>query len=234
MESERLQTWLAVVPAMLVPALGAYGYFVFYREADTARLAYGATKVFTLLWPVLAVLLVQRERWPAWPPAWINARALPLGLISGLGIAVGMLGLMRTPLWEVLSAGQASIRLKSESFGFLRYYWLFGLLLSLFHSLLEEYYWRWFVFGRLRRVLPLAAAHGLAGAAFAAHHIVIASVYFGPVWGVALGTLVGGGGVIWSVLYVKQRTLVGAWVSHIFVDLGLMLIGHRLLFGAYV
>jgi hypothetical protein len=44
-----------------------------------------------------------------------------------------------------------------------------------------------------------------------------------------LGSCVGIGGVLWSVLMVKQRSLLGAWMSHMVVDIGIMIIGARLM-----
>jgi len=224
------RTWLSVVPAMLVPVGGALLYFVFLREHAAARAAYGATKLFTLVWPLAAVWLVLRERLPALELGHRrHRRALPLGLAAGAAVVLLMLGLMQTPFGDVARAHSGAIRAKAEGLGVLRHYWLFTGFLCVFHSLLEEYYWRWFVFGRLRRVVGVRAAHLLAGAAFAAHHIVVLSQFFPMGWGVALGGLVGVGGILWSVLYARQRTLAGAWISHLLVDLGIMIIGHRLL-----
>ena len=62
-----------------------------------------------------------------------------------------------------------------------------ALFISVFHSLLEEYYWRWFVFGRLERSLPLAAAIGISSLAFMAHHVFVLAYYFpGRFWSAAV------------------------------------------------
>ena len=39
------------------------------------------------------------------------------------------------------------------------------------------------------------------------------------------------GGVLWCLMYARQQTIVGIWVSHIIADLGIMAIGYNLLFG---
>lgn len=227
------QLWLALVPAMTVPCLGALLYFVAFDESGVARVLYGGTKGFTLLWPLLATLWLLGERLPRPAVGARDLRAAGWGLLSGLGIAAAMFGLMQTPVANVLARGVPQIRAKVETFGVLEHYWLFSLLLSTVHALLEEYYWRWFVYGRLRQALGRTWwAHGLAGAAFASHHVVITSQYFGLAWGVGLGLFVGVGGVIWSRMYERQGTLIGAWVSHVLVDLGIFAVGYRMLFGA--
>ena len=105
--------------------------------------------------------------------------------------------------------------------------------LSLVNSAVEEFYWRWFVYGQLRRLLPVARAHALAGAAFAAHHVVESSPSSSPRGALIFGVAVGLGGVIMSVLYERRRTLCGAWVCHLVVDLGIMGIGYGLLLKAW-
>ena len=45
--------------------------------------------------------------------------------------------------------------------------------LAVAHSLLEEYYWRWFVYGRLRRYVPMAVAMAVSGLAFMGHHVIV-------------------------------------------------------------
>jgi hypothetical protein len=69
----------------------------------------------------------------------------------------------------------------------------------------------------------------LAAGAFAAHHVVVASTFFGLAAGLLLGGSVAVGGLLWSLMLARQGTLAGAWVSHVLVDLGLAWIGYRLL-----
>lgn len=234
MVERRGRLWLAVLPAMVVPFVASLFYFVVFKDSLIARVSYGATKIFTVVWPALAVWLILRERLPRLAVEREHARAVPFGAVSGATIVLLMFGLMLTPVGDVVASGALNIRDKAKTFGIVRYYWTFALGLSVFHSLLEEYYWRWFVYGRLRRLTRSGPAHLLAGLAFAAHHVVIATQYFPFGWGLVFGGLVAGGGVIWSMLYEQQATLVGAWVSHLIVDLGIMAVGHRLLFGSYL
>src|SRR5207253_2423528 len=82
-------------------------------------------------------------------------------------------------------------------------YVLFAAFLSIVHSLLEEYYWRWFVYGRLRRCVPMAVALPTASLAFMAHHVIILAMFFPGRWlemivPLSLGVAVGG--AIWCWL----------------------------------
>ena len=229
-----LRSWMVLLPAMVLPFAASLFYFVWFSDHLFSRILYGMTKLFTLVWPVCVVELTLGECRPRFK--WrdpVHARALPWGVVWGVLMVGAMFGVMQTPVGEVVRAGTDDIRGKVESLGVLDHYWVFGMFIALLHSLLEEYYWRWFVFGRLARLVPMGWAHGLGGLAFALHHIVITTQYFSLGWGLLFGSLVGVGGVIWSLLYTRQRTLAGAWVSHIIVDLGILSLGHKLLFGTY-
>jgi CAAX protease family protein len=231
---ERARAWLVVFPALIVPFAAAWFYFVLFSASGFAQAIYAGTKGFILIWPLLASRFLLGLPWPRVQlrdPR--HRRALPLGLATGLGLAVLAAALTATPLGDVVVQSAPAIRSKARSLGFLDHYWAFALLVSLIHSLLEEYYWRWFVFGRLQGLLPRWRAHLLAAGAFAAHHIVVTTQFFPLGWGLLLGSLVGVGGFMWSWMYEHQQTLAGAWVSHILVDLGILAVGHWILFGTW-
>jgi hypothetical protein len=227
------RTWIALLPAMTLPCLAAYVYFVLLAGNPAAQAFYAVTKTFTVLWPVVAFrfLLGGRFSRPTVDPRF-HARAVPAGLALGAAIAAVILAAMSTPIGTMALASAPRIRDKAAQLGVLDQYVAFAIVLSLVHSLIEEYYWRWFVYGRLRQVLGRAPAHLLAGAAFAAHHVIVATQYFPFAWGVVLGSLVAVGGIFWSLMYERQRTLAGAWASHLVVDLAIMAIGYRILFGS--
>jgi uncharacterized protein len=222
---------LALLPAALLPFLSSLFYFVFFSAHPAARVAYILTKVFTLAWPLLAFRFVLGEPFPG-PVAPFRRRlgALPLGILSGLLMGATLVGLMATPVGGVVSGSVGAIREKAVQLGILAWYWPFALFLSLFNSLVEEYYWRWFVYGRLRRVWPGWRAHLLAGLAFGAHHAVVISQFISPGWGLVAGAVVALGGIILSVLFERQGTVAGAWVCHLIADLCIMGVGHWLLF----
>ncbi len=235
MRSEKLRLWLALVPAMLVPYTASLFYFVIFTDSALSQVFYATAKLFTIIWPVLAVSVILRQR-----PARIDItaarhiRAVPLGLVIGIAVSIVMLALMRTPFAQVVTSGSEHIRDKAQQFGIIRHYWLFALFLSLIHSLIEEYYWRWFVFGRLRTAVGVAAAHLPAALAFASHHVVVMSQFFGLFRALVLGAFVAAGGFLFSLLYDKQKTLTGAWACHLIIDLAIMSVGHKILFETYL
>jgi membrane protease YdiL (CAAX protease family) len=110
---------------------------------------------------------------------------------------------------------------------------LFAVLISVAHSLLEEYYWRWFLFGRLRRHMPATAAAGLSSAGFLLFHLIdLDRLFPGRFWmlSLPLGLCVGVGGLMWCALYQRSRTVASPWVSHLLVDLAMFAVGYDLCF----
>jgi uncharacterized protein len=104
-------------------------------------------------------------------------------------------------------------------------YWI------LINSALEEYVFRWFVFGRCRSLMGDGAAVLVAAVIFVAHHWIAMSAYFN-IEVTAIGCLgVFLGAVIWSTLYLKLQNIWASIVSHALADLAVFGIGGVLLFG---
>jgi membrane protease YdiL (CAAX protease family) len=220
---------------MTLPLAAALFYFVIFSEHAFARVIYAGTKLFTVVWPLAAVLLVLRTGLPRLELRdRRHLRALPLGLVTGVLIAGATFALVATPVGAMAEASAADIRRKAEELGILEHYWSFAIFLSVLHSLIEEYYWRWFVFGHLRRATGRWTAHAAAAAAFASHHVVITTQFFPVAWGFLFGALVGAGGLVWSLMLERQRTLSGIWLSHMLTDLGILTVGHKLIFGSWL
>ena len=221
----------AIVPAAVVPLLGSLIYFVAFSGEPWARWTYVLVKVFTLVWPVLATIYILHQRLPRidWK-APRHRRALVGGAVFGLGLVAIAVLLWQTPLRPALLAFAPQIRLKVEQLGVLDHYIAFALFLSIIHSGLEEYYWRWFVFGNLRHIVGLGSAVTIGSLAFASHHFVILTQYVSLPWAV-LGTLaVAFGGAVWCLMLEREKTLSGAWLSHILADLVVLGVGYQMLF----
>ncbi len=219
--------WFVVLLALFVPFLMSLIYFVLLPGIWLGNALYVVMKVMLVVWPTVATFWILKER-------------LDLGLAKGwrvamIGVGLGgiivalMLGLMATPLGEIVRAGAGKIQTKVAGMGVLDHFVWFALFLSVIHSLIEEVYWRRFVAGNLLKLISPWKAHLLAGIGFSAHHVVVVSQFFPLGMAFFLGSCVGIGGVLWSVLMVKQRSLLGAWMSHMVVDLGIMVIGARLM-----
>ncbi len=222
---------LLLLGAATLPFVASLLYFVWLSDSPLAQPIYSATKVFTLIWPLVFYHWVVKEPLPRFALFANASKAAIGGLMAGAILVLILLVLMATPLGSIVQESVPAIRLKAESLGILNYYIPFALFLSLVHSLIEEYFWRWYIFDELRRVFGNGfRAHALAALAFALHHVVVTTQYFPLLYGIGFGLVVGVGGATWSMLYARHSSLLGAWISHAMVDICILGVGYTLLF----
>jgi membrane protease YdiL (CAAX protease family) len=247
-----------LVVALTLPTLVTWLYFVALADAPTAvqQGAYAIGKVVQFGLPVAWVWGVMR--WRArrregvgnlWPRETFNSgssspaqdsRPLDpaLGVAFGLAVMAAMAGLYYYGLKPagLFQGPTAEVREKIAAFGVhtLASYLALAAFYSLAHSLLEEYYWRWFVFGHCCRGLSLPVAIAVSSVGFAAHHVLVLGTYFGyssPLtWLFSAGIVIGG--AFWAWLYRRSGSLLGPWLSHALVDAAIFVIGWDLVRGA--
>ncbi|PIQ77181.1 hypothetical protein COV82_05840 [Candidatus Peregrinibacteria bacterium CG11_big_fil_rev_8_21_14_0_20_46_8] len=227
MTKENKLIYFGVFPGLVFQLIGAILYFVIFAESGFAQAIYSATKILILIWPLvwwMGVGLLWRMH--ARPE---RAVSFGYGLLAGIAIALLMLSTFF--LFQDFFAQFAPQFLqKAQELNFLEHYILFAVFLSLAHSLIEEYYWRWFIFrGLMLKFQPVTAAL-IGSIAFASHHFIVLSQFF-PFWITMLfGTAIIGIGLFWCWLYYKTKSLLGPWISHIFADVAIMIAGYFLLF----
>jgi uncharacterized protein len=228
-----LRDLIVVIVAIVLPSAITWVYFF---GADEARagvqlLVYNVVKVIQFALPVVWVLAVQKGRIRLRPR---DGAGVALGLTFGAAVAAGMLGLYHGWLKSspLLAPALPEIRDKVADFGIdsVWKYAALGLFYSLCHSLLEEYYWRWFVFAQLRKWAPLGAAMAVSGLGFMAHHVLVLGKFFGfgnPAT-YLLSSCIAVGGAVWAWLYERSGSLLGPWLSHLLVDAAIFSIGYLL------
>ncbi len=223
----------ALSVAIFYPTVLTLVYFVLLRDQSSAwQLGVGGLgKVLQFGFPLFYVYLVlkQRPRFPRRPLAGMGPSLLFGGLILIAMLALYHLVLEPAGLFD--DPGE-EIRKKIVGMGLSSStaYLLFGAFYAAVHSLLEEYYWRWFVFRQLRERMSLGWSVLLSSLGFASHHVILLVVYFGArsiftylfIAGVAIG------GAVWALIYNRYRSLIAPWLSHALVDLAIFLIGYEL------
>jgi membrane protease YdiL (CAAX protease family) len=231
--ADQSRHWLALGCAIGYPTILTWAYFVLLREHPAAvqQTVYTAGKTLQFIFPVVWVYWILRQPWVR-PHA--SRRGLGLGLAFGAAVLVGMFGLYSVWLKgsEFGPGLDAQAVEKVRDLG-LDSLWKFGavaVFYALAHSLLEEYYWRWFVYGQLQRTMRPVWAIGISSLGFMAHHVILLATYFG--WASPLTYLfslgVALGGAFWAWLYWYSRSLLAPWLSHMLVDIAIFVIGYDL------
>lgn len=246
--------WSAIAFALGFPSALTWVYFVALNRqaAGMQQAAYAVGKTIQFAFPVFWVFVIERERSargsvgrPATTPRSfgrtattrrLRRRGIGLGVAIGVVISAAMLGAYFGGLAKssVLESAAAIVRHRLADFGVRNpaIMVVAGAFYSLVHSLLEEYYWRWFAFGELRRLVSLRAAIIVSSLAFTGHHVIVLAKYLPdlPWWPLA-SLSVAVGGAIWAWLYDRSRSILAPWVSHALVDAALFAIGYAMAFG---
>ena len=230
---------LALTFAMLFPSAIAATYFVALGGSSgeagnpAVQFVYSFGKVIQFGFPVVYLLVVDRDALRRFS---LNRRGLGLGVAFGLVVATAIVLTANWLAASILSEAPARVRAKVAEFGVARpgMFAGFAVFICLIHSLLEEYYWRWFVFARLRLMMPFGSAAVISGLGFMAHHVFVLNEYlpghlFDAVVPFSLAIAVGG--AFWAWLYERSGSLLGPWMSHMLVDAAIMFVGYRLVFG---
>ncbi len=223
----------AVAFAILFPTLLTYVYFVYLANHPTGiqQLVYGAGKTLQFAFPLVWVYAYQRSRL-TW--AGPSRRGLMEGGLLGVvmsGAILVLYSLVLQPNGYLEGTGEAvQEKLRDTGLDTLPKFIGAAVFYSLVHSLLEEYYWRWFVFGELRQMLRPTAAVAISSLGFMAHHVIVLGTFLG--WQSPLTYLaslsIAAGGAVWAWLYHRSGSLYGAWLSHLLVDAVIFLIGYDL------
>jgi membrane protease YdiL (CAAX protease family) len=227
-----------LIVAMLAPSLLTWLYFIVYAgQGETTRNLYFVSKVILGILPI-GWFLWLRQGAPADPPP--KPRRHGLSFVEGLAFGLLTFGGMLALYYGVLR-GQPALagttdallaKLHDAGVHSTETFLAMALFLSVLHAAFEEYYWRWFVFGRLRRGLPWLLAAAIAAVGFTLHHVIVLAAYLPPThaWFLVplLSLAIAVGGFVWSVIYHRTGSLLGAWAAHVLADLGIMCCGYDL------
>jgi membrane protease YdiL (CAAX protease family) len=228
----------ALTFALLFPVVMAWVYFVEIGDAGGGAnpalvAAFTIGKLIQFPFPAVYVWWFERDRLE---PRWPTTRGLGLGVGFALVVDAAMLALYLGWLRPSGLADAAPERIWHRVVGFgagtpARYVLLAGFICVL-HALLEEYYWRWFVFGWLKRYLSVGGAIAVSSVGFTLHHVVVLGVFFpGRFWALAVpfAACTGVGGAVWAWIYHRSGSLYAAWASHFLIDAGIMVVGYLML-----
>jgi membrane protease YdiL (CAAX protease family) len=228
--------WWPIVLAAVAPTLATVLYLHGPDSTSVVQILYFVSKGLIFSFPAAWWLMVERRaRAVEYIP---GERVQPVRAARGdIALGVGSGALIGASLWciylllfrGVIDAATLAARVKQ--FGMYEHYLLYMMFLSIVNSGMEEYYWRWFVFGRMRTRLGAPAAVVLSSLAFAAHHFVALHEFLGSAWLAGLFSLgIAVGGAVWAWHYHHTGRLWGVWVSHCIVDVAALSIGYYLLF----
>jgi membrane protease YdiL (CAAX protease family) len=225
---KKRSAWLSLMLLLPAPSIGVLFGMVLFPGSAFGRGVYIFSKVWILLFPVLWFWLTERKL-PM--PGKTAAGGFRMGWITGVGISLfvvtaGWLAgrdLIDGDYFREMMAGVGLGR-KGVYIG-AALYWI------CVNSILEEYVWRWFTVRQFASLLHPLAAITASALGFTLHHIVAMQIYFSwpVVWGCGAGIFIGG--LLWSWMFVRYKTIWPGWLSHALVDVAVFGTGYYLIFG---
>lgn len=225
--TQRRSALLALLLIAPIPSIGVIMAMV-VAPGPVGKTIFAASKIWLLVFPAAWYLVVEKGRLSWSPP---HRGGFAVGAASGVAIA----GIIFVGAWlvGVQHMDLAPLRTEVQMMGLntaLPYLagaagWTFA------NSLMEEYVYRWFIFRQCEILIRGPAAVIVSAAIFTTHHVIAVSQYLDPVLAVLASTGVFAGGVIWSWLYMRYRSIWPCWLSHVLADIAVFGIGWWLLFG---
>ncbi|MCD4656612.1 MAG: CPBP family intramembrane metalloprotease [Planctomycetes bacterium] len=217
---------IAVCLTMILPSVFSICYFVFTTEQSFAQILYSTSRFLLVLLPIVWVIFVDKQRFPL---IRFKTNGLFAGVLSGFFIGAVILAFYFFVFKNILDFSM--LRFKAEQLGFSgNNFFIVAIFITLINSLVEEYYWRWFAFSKLRSVISSRKAMIISALGFSFHHLIVLITYFGMAYGIlfSFGTFIGG--VVWAYFYDRYDSILPCIVSHIIVDVAVMIVGYDVLF----
>jgi hypothetical protein len=239
-----MRDWCALIFAMTFPTIMSWVYFVALagngaQGGSAVAVAYGVGKAVQFAFPAVYMWLFHRDRVRL-------SRPRTTGFRAALGFGLFTCGVMFTVYFSWLRDSTLFHNTPSQIWAKLRDFHLttplafilMAVFISLLHALFEEYYFRWFIFNQLKCRIRLRPAILMSSVAFMAHHVIVLAVYFPGVEAflsvvVPFSIAVAAGGAVWAWIYHRSGSLYAPWLSHMVIDLGIMVVGYDMV-GRYL
>ena len=106
---------------------------------------------------------------------------------------------------------------------------LYGLYMSFVNSLLEEFFFRGFIFLNLKKIGYRRIGYLASSLLFAIYHIANFQNWFSPLLYILAIAGLFIGGTIFNLLDDRDNTFFNSWFVHICADLAIVLIGYMIL-----
>jgi uncharacterized protein len=216
--------------ALLAPAasVGVLAGMVFMPGTTAGKIIFTLSKAWLFLFPVVWMILVDRQR-PGMSP--VRKGGMMAGAICGVAIGLLICGSYLAFGSRLMDSALFAERMCEVGLGSWPIFLGGALYWILVNSVLEEYVWRWFVYTRCEALVRPATAVVLSSLLFTAHHFIAIRVYCSLPVTLLCSAGVFTGGVVWSTLYLRYRSIWPGYLSHAIVDLAVFAIGAAVLFG---
>ncbi len=200
---------------------------ILFPDTALGKVVFIVSKVWMLMLPAVWLLGIDHKI-PT--PEKTAAGGIRMGLVSGLAISGFVIGAAMLLSHQMIDGDffkemMATVGLNRKGLYLgAAVYWV------CINSILEEYVWRWFVVRQFGKLFKPSGAIVMSALGFTLHHLLAMQVYFS--WTVALlgSFFIFIGGVWWSWMFIRYKTIWPGWLSHALVDIAVFGTGYFLIF----
>lgn len=112
-----------------------------------------------------------------------------------------------------------SLKISKDNFIYVAIY------ISFINSLLEEFFFRGFIFINLNKTMPSILSYSISSFAFSVYHVAILSNWFNPILFIVALVSLFIGGLIFNWLNEKNDNIYNSWLVHMFANFAINTIG---------
>lgn len=225
--TNRRRALIALLLIAPIPSLGVIMAMV-VAPGPVGKTLFTVAKVWLLVFPAAWYLLVEKGKLSWSPPL---RGGLAVGAASGVTVA----GIIVVGAWlvgvQTMDLGPLRTEVQEMGLHTALPYLAGAAGWTFVNSLMEEYVYRWFIFHQCAALTKGWVAVITTATIFTAHHVIAVSQYLEPLFTLLASAGVFAGGVIWSWLYMRYRSIWPGWLSHVLADIAVFGIGWWLLFG---
>ena len=219
----------AALLGITLPVAMTWAY-LYGTQGTLTGILYSVSRIIEFVLPGIWIWVILKQPFKLMTP---TRNGTGLGILFGLLVSAAMFvlyfGFLRDAPVFAETPQLLQTMLADFNITTLWAFLAFAAFITIFNSSLEEYFWRWFVFGRLNASKGVKTAVLLSSLGFALHHILILNMFIPPefFWSATLvfSFLIAIGGAVWCWLTYKTGSVFAAWISHVIIDAAAMLIG---------
>lgn len=226
--NDRKKSLLSLILLVPAPSIGALSAMVLFPDTMLGKIIFALSKIWLFAFPLVWYVIIFRNKISLSPP---RKGGFGMGLLTGVVISLAIFAVYLAFGSKLFDHALFTAKMKEIGLASIPMYAGGALYWILINSVLEEYVWRWFVVEQCERLVKPVPAAIFASLFFTLHHVVALQVYCGTAAVVICSAGVFTGGLVWSMMYVKYRSVWPGYLSHAIVDLCIFGIGALMLFG---
>lgn len=219
------RSWPRLISLGLMPLLAVASGLIFFRNILLTFCLYHI--LVCLIVPSMHILRLKENIAEIFTPGGSPLQGLVWGAVSGalLFLVIFLFFLFTGPVFlskENISGYLSSVGYDGRMFVRLAVYFIF------FNSVVEELFWRGFIYGHFRKALGPGPSAAWVSFFFVQYHFLTVWLIFSPYAALLFTPFLFAASAFWCFLREKTGSVYGVIVSHLLADLAVMAVYYRL------